>query len=236
MPSSATITSFFTMVAGNKAKASEANTNWSATRGHIIPINADTQTSSHQTHDLGASDHHWRRLYVKEPPYVNGTQLGKIKIPVVFDGSTPPDIVDDQDDLSRVAFPSESDTDIRFQFVVPDEYVVGNRIALTIKGYPDTSGSAVVETVSRLYRMSITSGNSAPSSVLTTTATLGLSTGGLTFEDSSLKLTGVTGLMNGVTVTVGNIITVALKRKASATADTNTSYLYLTDFLIDLNN
>jgi hypothetical protein len=236
MPSSATITAFYTMVAGNRAKASEANTNWSAFRGHLIPVNPDTQTSSNQLHDLGATDHNWRRLYLKEPPFVNNTQLGKIRIPNVFDGSTPPDIVDDQDDLSRVAFPTSHDTDVRFQFIVPDEYVPGNRIALTLKGYPETSGSAVVETTSRLYKMSITSANSAPSAAFTTTSTLGLSTGGLTFEDSTLKLTNSTGIMNGTTVTVGDVITVALKRKATATSDTNTGYLYLTDFLIDLNN
>lgn len=68
-PSTATNTAFYTMVAGTKAKASEANTNWSVFRGHMIPINPDTVTSSDNLHDLGASDHRWRRIYVADPPY-----------------------------------------------------------------------------------------------------------------------------------------------------------------------
>jgi hypothetical protein len=109
-------------------------------------------------------------------------------------------------------------------------------LALTIKGYPETTGSAVFHSVSRLYRMSITTASSAPGAVFTGTVTLGNSTAGLTIESSSLKLTDASGLMNGVTVTVGQVVTVNLKRVATNVSDTNTGYVYLTNFLVDLNN
>lgn len=231
-----TISSYHTFVAGTKAKAAEVNTNFGNHRGHRVPIAPDTQTASDNTYDLGSTEYRWRRIYLGEPPYVNGSQLGKIAIENVFDGSLPPDVVDAQDDLNRVGFPHNRDTDVRFQFVVPSEYKPGNRIALTIRGYPETTGSAVFHSVARLYRMSLTTASSAPGAVLTGTVTLGNSNSGLYFEDSSLKLTDASGLINSTTVTVGQIITVNLKRVASATADTNTGFVYLTDFVVDLNN
>lgn len=66
MPSTATITAYYTMTANTKARASQANTNWSNHRGHNIPINADTATASDLTHDLGSSDHRWRTSYIQD--------------------------------------------------------------------------------------------------------------------------------------------------------------------------
>ena len=235
-PSSATITSFFTFVAGNKAKASEANTNFSNFRGFLLPVNTDTTTASDNTHDLGATDHRWRRIYLGEPPYINGSQIGKIEIQTVFPGSSPPDFVAAQDDLSRLGFITSSDSDIAFQFVVPSEYKPGNRIAITMRGYSETTGAAVFYSRSRLYRMGVTPGNSVPSAVLTGTSTLSNSVAGLFFEDSSLKLTDASGLINGTTVTVGNIISVNLKRATADASDVNSGTVYLTDLVVDLNN
>jgi hypothetical protein len=69
-PSSATNTSFYTFTPGAKAKASETNNNFSVFRGHIIPINPDTVTSSDNSHDLGAADHRWRNIYVNNAPVI----------------------------------------------------------------------------------------------------------------------------------------------------------------------
>lgn len=235
MPSTATVTSFFTFVAGTKAKASEVNTDFSTFRGHIVPVNTDTTTSSNNTHDLGATDHQWRRLYLQEPPLVGGVRLNRVPIPDVYDGSTPPDLVAPVNDLDRIGFPFDTDRDVRFQFVVPPEYVVGQRIALTIKGYPDTTGAFVFHTLSRMYRMSVTAANSNPSAALTGTATITPASANLYFENSSLKLTDASGLINGVTVTVGEVITVSLARKATDAGDVSSATVYLTDMLVDLN-
>lgn len=66
MPSSATVTTYYTFSANTKARASQVNANFSNHRGHNIPINTNTATASDNTHDLGASDHYWRSAYLGE--------------------------------------------------------------------------------------------------------------------------------------------------------------------------
>lgn len=78
MPSSATITSFFTFVANTKARASQVNTNFSNFRGHSIPINTDTATASTLTHDLGSSEHRWRTAYVRDVNFPTLTTTGSV--------------------------------------------------------------------------------------------------------------------------------------------------------------
>jgi hypothetical protein len=64
MPSSATITAFHTFVADTRARASQANTNFSNFRGHIVPIEPLTATASDNAYDLGSDEHRWRAAYV----------------------------------------------------------------------------------------------------------------------------------------------------------------------------
>ncbi len=66
MPSTATITSFYTFTANTKARASQANTNFSNYRGHLLSIEPLTATSSHELYDLGAIDKRWRTGYLRE--------------------------------------------------------------------------------------------------------------------------------------------------------------------------
>lgn len=63
MPSTATITSFYTFSAGTKARSSEVNTNFSVLRGHIIPIDPNTTTSINNTYDIGSSEYYWKTGY-----------------------------------------------------------------------------------------------------------------------------------------------------------------------------
>lgn len=65
MPSSATITAFYTFTANTKARASQVNTNFSNFRGHIVPIDPNTTTSVDNTYSLGATDKRWEFLYTK---------------------------------------------------------------------------------------------------------------------------------------------------------------------------
>lgn len=60
-----TITAYTTFVADTKARASEVNSNFSNHRGDLLPVNTDTATASHRTHDLGASDHYWDKLFTQ---------------------------------------------------------------------------------------------------------------------------------------------------------------------------
>lgn len=73
MPSSQTITSsnFLEFSPKQLIKSAEVNGNFSVFRGHIIPVNTDTSSSSDMTHVLGASDHRWKNLYGS--PILNAT-------------------------------------------------------------------------------------------------------------------------------------------------------------------
>jgi hypothetical protein len=64
MPSSATITAFYTFSANAKARASQVNNNFDTFRGHIIPVHVSTVTSANNTYDLGSTEYRWRNSYL----------------------------------------------------------------------------------------------------------------------------------------------------------------------------
>ena len=71
MPSSATITAFYTFVAQTVIRSAHVNNNFDIFRGHLLPVDPNTSTAATtETYDLGASDHRWRNVY--------GTLQGKI--------------------------------------------------------------------------------------------------------------------------------------------------------------
>lgn len=238
MPSTATITAYHTFAIRTKAKSSQVNVNFQNERGHKVPTNTDTATASDNAHDLGATDHRWRRAYLGNAPYVNGVQTNRFEISDIYDGSSATELVDPIGELGRIAFPTDRDTDVRFQFIVPPTYVIGQRIGLALKGYAEATGSTVFYSTTRLHRVGTTniSGTSTPAEVLTVTATLANSVAGLIVEDTSLKLTDSSGLVNGVTVSVGDILSVQLKRATSATGDTNTGRWFALGIMAELNN
>jgi len=55
-----TITSYVTVVANTKARATDVNINFNNHRGSLVPINTDTASASDNTHDLGTTEHRWR--------------------------------------------------------------------------------------------------------------------------------------------------------------------------------
>jgi len=77
MPSSATITSFYSFVAGTKARATQVNTNFSQLRGHIIAIDPNTAAAAPtNTYDLGSEEYYWRSLYAKRIQLLSSTSTG----------------------------------------------------------------------------------------------------------------------------------------------------------------
>lgn len=66
MPSSATITAFYSFTANTKARASYVNTNFSNYRGHIVPIDPNTATASNDTYNLGSAEYKWKTGYFRE--------------------------------------------------------------------------------------------------------------------------------------------------------------------------
>lgn len=65
MPSSATITSFYSFTALTTIRSADVNTNFSTFRGHIIPVDPTAASSPTITYDLGADGHAWRNVYAK---------------------------------------------------------------------------------------------------------------------------------------------------------------------------
>lgn len=66
MPSTSTITTFYEFAPNTVIKSSYVNANFQNFRGHILPINTDSASSSNLSHDLGASDHYWKSSYIQE--------------------------------------------------------------------------------------------------------------------------------------------------------------------------
>lgn len=86
MPSSATIASTdFTYFSNSSGiiKSAEVMGNFNIFRGHFIPVNTDTSSSSDNTHDLGAVGHQWKDARIAGTIYKNGTaayQLGSVQM------------------------------------------------------------------------------------------------------------------------------------------------------------
>lgn len=233
-----TITVYNDFQGTQRAYADDVDENFSNHRGTLLPIEENTAAASDNSHDLGSTDHRYRTAYLAQVPYVNGIQTNRFPISQVFDGSVPTELVDPIGELDRIAFPYDRDTDIQFDFVVPPHYTPGQRIGLSLRGYPETTGSAVFYSTARLFKLNSTNiaGSSTPAAVLTSTATLANAVAGLFVEDTSLKLSDGAGLINGITITVGDIISVQLKRATSAVGDTNTGKWFATGLMAELNN
>ena len=77
MPSTATITAFYSFTANTKARATQVNNNFDVFRGHFIPIHASTQTSANNTYDLGSTEYRWRSGYFQSVDFQSNTTTGQ---------------------------------------------------------------------------------------------------------------------------------------------------------------
>lgn len=80
MPSSATITTFYTFTANSKARASQVNNNFSIFRGHLLPIDPNTITATDMTYDLGSDEHRWNNVYTKYIDLKSSTSTSTLTI------------------------------------------------------------------------------------------------------------------------------------------------------------
>lgn len=76
MPSTATITAFYTFSANTKARASQVNTNFSAFRGHMFAIDPNTIAGANNTYDLGSTEYRWREGYFRSIDLLSTTTTG----------------------------------------------------------------------------------------------------------------------------------------------------------------
>lgn len=80
MPSTATITAFYSFTQNTKARASQVTNNFSVFRGHFISIDPNTVTSTDITYDLGSDEHRWRTSYVKTVDFDRSTSTASATI------------------------------------------------------------------------------------------------------------------------------------------------------------
>ena len=80
MPSTATITAFYSFSANTRARASQVQANFDNFRGHLLPIEPLTITSSDITYDLGSDEHRWRTGYVKTLDFDGATSTASATI------------------------------------------------------------------------------------------------------------------------------------------------------------
>lgn len=227
MPSSATITSFFSFTAGTKARANQVNTNFDNLRGHLIPTNVNTASAVDATWDMGSTDYQWRNVYFSGSLLQGGQPFaGSQHIPVLFPGTSSPVKLPSQGSLPRLKF-SANNKDCRFEIPALN-YGVGTQIKLILRGYFDTSVTGA-DTSSRwraetsLYRPGVdVAGTTAATNVHTSTVDITHSSGGSfqLFSNNSLTMTDATGLINSATVTTDAVLGVSLKRLGGATEDT----------------
>jgi hypothetical protein len=75
-----TITEFNVFTPGTKARSSQVNTNFTNYRGTILPINSDTASASHITHDLGSGEHRWKTAFCQTIDIQGSTTTASLQI------------------------------------------------------------------------------------------------------------------------------------------------------------
>lgn len=73
MPSTATITAFYSFTAGTIIRSAYVNNNFSVFRGHICPLDPTAQAFTSGVYDLGSTEYRWRNVYGKNYPLVQST-------------------------------------------------------------------------------------------------------------------------------------------------------------------
>lgn len=77
MPSTATITAFYSFTANTKARASQVNANFDLYRGHLVAIDPNTQTAVSNTYDIGSTEYRWRSGYFNGIDITSNTTTGQ---------------------------------------------------------------------------------------------------------------------------------------------------------------
>ncbi len=80
MPTTATITAFYSFASSGRARASYFNTNFSTFRGHYLSIDPFAQTATDLTYNIGSEEHRWRSLYLKDIDLETSTSTSTLTI------------------------------------------------------------------------------------------------------------------------------------------------------------
>jgi hypothetical protein len=80
MPTTATITAFYTFASSGRARASYFNENFSNFRGTYLSIDPFTQSATDLTYSIGSEEHRWRSLYLKDIDLETSTSTSTLSI------------------------------------------------------------------------------------------------------------------------------------------------------------
>ncbi len=228
MPSSATITSFNTFVAGGLIRASHHNENWSVVRGHFLPIHPSTATAATSgTYDLGSSDHRWGTLYVTSVNSVVATGGGGGGSGIVWEELANAPAKTISNNASIYVFEYSLAQELYTEIHVPSTYSAGNPIAIKIKAYsPGTSNNILLTAQSTLIRAEVDDVASTTNQRTTTNSAITMSAANNDeVQKISLDITDSSGQINGVAVSASDTILVRLYRNTD-TDTSEVSFLY----------
>lgn len=142
MPSTATITAYYNFSPNTKARATQFNNNFDVYRGHIIPVEVLTATSSDMTYDLGSSEHRWRSAYVREVDIRSNTSTGNsLKLAGDTSGAAQGFVFKVNDaEVGRVAFRGETISAAKGGFAISPRITLPQSTTITAT---DIAGSTI---------------------------------------------------------------------------------------------
>ncbi len=222
MPSSATITAFYTFAPSGLLRSSEHNTNFSTFRGHLLPVHPDTATAATSgAYDLGSSDHRWGTLYVTTVNATNAVGGGGGSAVLWSEQAEAPELVV-ENNLEVYLFQAGLSQNLYTALRVPSSYSAGAPVKILIEIYsPDTSGDILIRAQSTLRRAETDDVASTTNQRTTTNSAITMSSANDNeFQKVELDLSDSSGNINSVAVTAGDMILVRLYRDTdTATSD-----------------
>lgn len=230
MPSSATITAFYTFAQRGLIRSSEHNHNFGIFRGHLLPVHPDTATAATSgAYDLGSSDHRWGTLYVTTINSSNPVGGGGGGSALIWDepaGSSPLQSFY-SNKLSVYVYEASASQELYTEIHVPSSYNAGSPVTLKVKVYNvDTSGDILMRAQATLVRAGVDDVSSTTNQRTTTNSAITM-TSSIDSEVQSidLDLTDSSGNINGVAVSAGDTIIVRFYRDTD-TATSEVNFLY----------
>lgn len=249
MPSTATITAFYTFAPLTSIRSSEVNNNFGLFRGHLLPIDASATSFSNYSYDLGADEYAWRNVYAKAEYLFEHTagsepatpSAGKMALYFKQDGSlykknsagveaavgsgggggssvkwiedvNPPVAVFEYNAQAYV-FTDGLSQSLFAQVRVPSSFVAGSQINLLGLFYASgTSNDVLFRTEATLIRELNEAISSVANVYTSTAAAVTLATTANRLNPFTCDLTDASGLVNGATVTAGDLLLVKLTR------------------------
>lgn len=228
MPSSATITTFYSFSPQELIRSAYINNNFSAFRGHFLPIHPNTATAATSaTYDLGASDHRWGTVYCTSLNATNGVGGGGGSGLTWEESANSPQKTI-ENGMAVYVFEASLAQELFTELHVPSTYVAGNPIVLKIKAYiVSVSGTMLLTAQSTLVRAEVDDVSSTTNQRTTTNTAITMSAANdQEIQKINLDVTASDGTVNSVAVAAGDTLAIRLYRNTTDTATDDVKFLY----------